>query len=225
MADGTVREWYDDEGWGVLDSDATPGGCFAHFSSVQLDGYRRLTSGEPVRFVWIREDRDDFSYRAERVSRAAVDPFPPTPAPDPGPLVETGPGWRAVVPDPVGAEHDGLLAAAKARAAALVSGDPDNLTNLLHPDFTWTTHRGDVLDRAAYVRGNTDGSLTWLEQRLDTVRTTIVGDTGVLTCVVRDRVVRDGQELAFAMPLTQTWVREPHDWRCLAGHAGPALDA
>ncbi|MFF7232620.1 hypothetical protein [Streptomyces sioyaensis] len=31
---GIVREWHSDEGWGVIDSDTTPGGCWAHFGSV-----------------------------------------------------------------------------------------------------------------------------------------------------------------------------------------------
>jgi cold shock protein len=39
---GVVREWHDEDGWGVLDSEATPGGCWAHFSAVLVDGYRSL---------------------------------------------------------------------------------------------------------------------------------------------------------------------------------------
>ena len=41
MIPGVVREWHSDEGWGVIDSDQTPGGCWAHFSDVEMDGYRR----------------------------------------------------------------------------------------------------------------------------------------------------------------------------------------
>ncbi len=67
---GTVREWHDEQGWGVLDSPATPGGCWAHFSAVQLTGYRTLTPGAAVRFVFERADQDGFAFRAVQV-------FPP----------------------------------------------------------------------------------------------------------------------------------------------------
>lgn len=39
---GTVRFWLDEEGWGVLDSPDTPGGCWTHFSHVLTAGYRSL---------------------------------------------------------------------------------------------------------------------------------------------------------------------------------------
>ena len=42
MTTATVRTWSDEEGWGVLDCAETPGGCFAHFSDVQMLGFRSL---------------------------------------------------------------------------------------------------------------------------------------------------------------------------------------
>lgn len=185
------------------------------------DGYRSLAAGEPVRFAWEPADQDGYAFRAVAVwaDGAEVNPDRPDPT---GPLLERGPGWSAYVPDPVTADHAGLRAAVERRAAALVSGDPENLLHVLHPRFTWTSHRGDVLDRATYVRGNTDGSLVWIDQRLEDVRTIVVADTGVLSATVHDRVSRAGRELAFTMPVTQTWVRTAAGWQCLAGHAGPA---
>jgi CspA family cold shock protein len=44
----TVREWYDEEGWGVLDSPETPEGCWAHFSNIETDGFRSLPPPPPV---------------------------------------------------------------------------------------------------------------------------------------------------------------------------------
>lgn len=64
---GVVREWHSDEGWGVLDSDATPGGCWAHFSSVLMDGYRTLDTGQPVRFDFEPGRQDGFAFRAVAV--------------------------------------------------------------------------------------------------------------------------------------------------------------
>jgi cold shock protein len=44
----TVREWSDEEGWGVLSADEAPGDIFVHFSNIQMDGYKSLKRGERV---------------------------------------------------------------------------------------------------------------------------------------------------------------------------------
>lgn len=46
MVIATVREWNDEEGWGVLDSAETPGGCFGHYSGIQGTGFRTLSAGQ-----------------------------------------------------------------------------------------------------------------------------------------------------------------------------------
>jgi CspA family cold shock protein len=61
---GTVREWRSDEGWGVIDSDATPGGCWAHFSSILLSGFRSLDPGCPVSFEFEHVEQDGYGFRA-----------------------------------------------------------------------------------------------------------------------------------------------------------------
>jgi CspA family cold shock protein len=63
---GVVR-WFDgDEGWGVLDAPEVPGGCFVHFSNIDMDGYRQLSAGAQVRFTFEHLDflQDGYSYRA-----------------------------------------------------------------------------------------------------------------------------------------------------------------
>ena len=62
-----VRLWRADDGWGVLDSAATPGGCLAHFSVVEMPGYRTLENGQSVLVDWEAADTDGFAYRATRV--------------------------------------------------------------------------------------------------------------------------------------------------------------
>ncbi|HET6532373.1 MAG TPA: nuclear transport factor 2 family protein [Actinoplanes sp.] len=115
-----------------------------------------------------------------------------------------------------------VVAAAQARARALAAGDRAALTRLLHPQFRWTTHRGAVLDRAAYLEANTGSGLAWVSQQLDDVDVQVVDDrVAVLTAWVTDVVARDGPERTFRMRLTQTWVRTWDGWVCLAGHAGP----
>jgi CspA family cold shock protein len=64
---GTVREWHADEGWGVIDSDATPGGCWTHFGDVLMSGYRFLSPGQPVAFEFETGWQDGYDYRAVAV--------------------------------------------------------------------------------------------------------------------------------------------------------------
>ena len=116
-----------------------------------------------------------------------------------------------------------VLAAARRRALALVERDAVALSELHHPDLRWTTFRGTVLDRDGYVRGNTESDLVWLAQTLEGAEVVVEGDTAVLTAIVHDDVERRGARETFSLRLTQTWIRSGGGWRCLAGHAGPAV--
>lgn len=50
-----VVEWFDaDEGWGVIEAPEVPGGCFVHFSNIEMPGYRQLRAGQHVRFSFER---------------------------------------------------------------------------------------------------------------------------------------------------------------------------
>ncbi|MEV4345709.1 cold shock domain-containing protein [Actinoplanes sp. NPDC049596] len=64
MSTGVIREWNGDEGWGVIDSTETPGGCWAHFSAAAVDGYVSFGSGERVDFEWEAPGQDGFPFRA-----------------------------------------------------------------------------------------------------------------------------------------------------------------
>ena len=93
-ATGTVGSWSDDAGWGVLTSEATPGGCFAHYSAILGDGYRSLRPGDTVRFTFERADQDGYAYRAEEVWPANG----PKPSPmEPQKLSPPGPGYRSTL--------------------------------------------------------------------------------------------------------------------------------
>ncbi len=79
---GTVREWHPEQGWGVIDSPDTPGGCWIHFSALWNDippagpgevvevsgGYREAFEGETVDFDWeptaLPGSQDGYSFRA-----------------------------------------------------------------------------------------------------------------------------------------------------------------
>lgn len=70
----TVREWHVDEGWGVVDSDQTPGGCWVHFTHLAVAGHRALEPGQVVELEWKSPGQDGYAFRATRVWPAGTDP-------------------------------------------------------------------------------------------------------------------------------------------------------
>ena len=60
---GVVSTWNDDEGWGVLASAHTPGGCWCHFSALAMAGFRTLTPGVSVEFLFEEAEQDGYDYR------------------------------------------------------------------------------------------------------------------------------------------------------------------
>jgi cold shock protein len=51
----------------VIDSPDTPGGCWAHFTSVLVPGYRALTAGQSVTFEYESVEQDGYQFRAIEV--------------------------------------------------------------------------------------------------------------------------------------------------------------
>jgi hypothetical protein len=105
------------------------------------------------------------------------------------------------------------------------SGDTEGLRNLLHPAFSWISHKGEHFNRDAYLRSNTGGSTSWHGQELHQPEISVIDRTAVLTCVVTDDVSIQNHRRTFRMPMTQVWVNEGDRWLLLAGHAGPLMDA
>lgn len=68
MIQATVRLWDEEEGWGVIDSEETPGGCWANFAAIEMPGYRFLTAGDSVILEWEPGEQDGFDYVAVRVT-------------------------------------------------------------------------------------------------------------------------------------------------------------
>ena len=68
----------------MLDSAATPGGCWAHCSAVLVPGYRALDAGAAVEFTFEAADQDGWPFRAVEAwpaGRAPVHPEPSGPSP------------------------------------------------------------------------------------------------------------------------------------------------
>ncbi|WP_030441566.1 cold-shock protein [Actinoplanes subtropicus] len=78
-----VREWHDDEGWGVVDSPEVPRACWVSFAHVRVAGYRSLRPGQPVALEWEPAEQDGFAYRALRVWPWNSEPVEPGEAPPP----------------------------------------------------------------------------------------------------------------------------------------------
>ena len=116
-----------------------------------------------------------------------------------------------------------VIDAARSRAVALTTGDPDELRQWLHPQFRWFSHTGERFDRDSYVASNTEGANKWAGQELSEVEVVAHPHTAVLRCQVVDSVDQGAGVKEFRMPMTQVWVRYDDRWVVLAGHAGPSL--
>ncbi len=79
---GRVREWHPDEGWGVVDSPDTPGGCWASFSHVTSADFYVPSAGDAVWLEWEAADQDGFDVRARRLWQVDSEPIDAWPAPD-----------------------------------------------------------------------------------------------------------------------------------------------
>ncbi len=64
---GTVRGWDELEGWGVVDSADTPGGCRVHVSCVRMPGRPALAVGQSLVLDWEPAQQDGFAFRARAV--------------------------------------------------------------------------------------------------------------------------------------------------------------
>ena len=61
----TVERWDNAEGWGVLTATAeTPGGIFAPFFSIQMEGFKTLRPGQDVEAIVAAREQDGYQYFA-----------------------------------------------------------------------------------------------------------------------------------------------------------------
>lgn len=103
---GIVREWHDEDGWGVIDSPQTPGGCWTHFSSIAVAGTRALAPGQRVVLEWEAPGQDHFAYRVTRVWPDGSEPTDEVPS-RPGAAYRSGLFLSSAVPpeDISGSKH------------------------------------------------------------------------------------------------------------------------
>ena len=175
---GMVREWHDEEGWGVIDSAETPGGCWMHFSAIVSVGYRRLIPGASVEFTTERARQDGYDYRAVQVFPGGNDVGPQSTTETPGEhhsrLTSTGGG------EPVDAEP--LLREAEREAAR-------ERLEILDALVTAADRRGEVLTAIAGAE-STDGARAAVAELLGVTDTPA---TAVLDLQLR-RFSREGMQ-------------------------------
>ena len=111
-----------------------------------------------------------------------------------------------------------VLDAAARRGVALAQQDWSLVDQLLHADFVYTNSQGTRLGRAEYLDFVRTGPLRWNAQSYDDVAVRVAGATAVLTGVVVDDVVVDGDRHVLRFATTQTYLLLEGRWSYLAGH-------
>ena len=66
-AQGTVKIWHRELGWGVLTSPDVREEVWAHLSAIELIGYQELLDGDPVEFRYHRGYQDGYRYVADSI--------------------------------------------------------------------------------------------------------------------------------------------------------------
>lgn len=69
MAQGTVKWFNSEKGYGFIAIDGGQGDVFVHFSAIEMDGYRSLDDGQRVEFEIAQGQKGP---QAERVRLLAV---------------------------------------------------------------------------------------------------------------------------------------------------------
>ena len=86
MALGTVKWFNDAKGFGFIEPEQGGGDVFAHFSAIQMEGFRTLRQGARVDFELVQGPKGQLaqnikSVEAVRGTPADVSPVDPAPLP------------------------------------------------------------------------------------------------------------------------------------------------
>ena len=81
MATGTVKWFNDAKGFGVIEPEAGGDDVFAHFSAIQMEGFRTLKQGGRVSFEVIQGPKGQLAQNIAAIDSPASSPDPePAPA-------------------------------------------------------------------------------------------------------------------------------------------------
>ncbi len=71
MASGKVKWFNNAKGYGFINEDGKTEDLFAHYSAIQMDGYKTLKAGQPVKFEIIQGPK---GMHAVNITSATVQP-------------------------------------------------------------------------------------------------------------------------------------------------------
>ena len=80
MATGTVKWFSDAKGFGFIEPEGGGSDVFAHFSAVQMDGYRTLRQGSRVSFDLVQGPKGDSAQNIRAPDASASGEAPGTAA-------------------------------------------------------------------------------------------------------------------------------------------------
>jgi CspA family cold shock protein len=70
MAKGTVKWFNDAKGFGFIEPEGGGADVFAHFSAIQMDGFRTLKQGSQVTFDLVQGPKGDLAQNIRPLERA-----------------------------------------------------------------------------------------------------------------------------------------------------------
>ena len=74
MATGTVKWFNDAKGFGFIEPDQGGGDVFAHFSAIQMDGFRTLKQGSKVQYDLVAGPKGMLAQNIQPLSSAPSQP-------------------------------------------------------------------------------------------------------------------------------------------------------
>ena len=72
MARGTVKWFNDAKGFGFIEPEGGGADVFAHFSAIQMDGFKTLKQGGPVTYELVQGPKGDL---AQEISESGCKPL------------------------------------------------------------------------------------------------------------------------------------------------------
>lgn len=68
MANGTVKWFNNDKGYGFIENDEGGADVFVHFSAIQVEGFKKLREGQKVTFEIEDDPKNESKKRAANVN-------------------------------------------------------------------------------------------------------------------------------------------------------------
>ena len=96
----------------------------------------------------------------------------------------------------------------------------DTISKLVTDDYTLVDERGQIWDRATFLKVVGDHSHTWIANDPSEVKVkSYNGDCAVLTGLLHIKYSKDGKVHDLTDRFTDVWVREGEQWRYVQGQA------